>query len=115
MIYVPKPNLRTGEPEPSLSYQSAAAARSFCCSLTDKLKRREGERETHVCVIRARATFPLGHRTAASLAQNRRGQTTEGGEIYISSVIYYAFPSSNMPKIGWTVIRACMANLLDSR
>lgn len=81
------------ECEPSLSYQSTAAARSFCncCSFTlqirepqpDRAKlwerKRAGTHRTRVCggmgrggsslaVIRARATFPLGKCTAAAPA-----------------------------------------------
>lgn len=103
MIYVPtdahseseSESELKNECEPSLSYQSAAAARSFCncCSFADKsttarqsetLGKKESRHSSHTCVcvwwggmgrggnslavIRARATFPLGKCTAAAPA-----------------------------------------------
>lgn len=97
MIYVPtvahseSESELKNEPqcEPSLSYQSTAAARSFCncCSFADKrakarqsetLGKKESRHSSHTCVcgvgwatlsvIRARATFPLGKCTAAAPA-----------------------------------------------
>lgn len=101
MIYVPTDAHSESESElknkpqcePSLSYQSTAAARSFCncCSFADKsttarqsetLGKKESRHSSHTCavwggmgrggnshsVIRARATFPLGKCTAAAPA-----------------------------------------------
>lgn len=102
MIYVPtdahseseSESELKNECEPSLSYQSTAAARSFCncCSFADKratarqsetLGKKESRHSSHTCVcvgwdgqgrqlslavIRARATFPLGKCTAAAPA-----------------------------------------------